>query len=215
MADKHPLSDLKNIDRAYKINKSITIIAVVGIIVTPLISLFYANKIIEENRSKVYTLVNGNALLLAERKDANDNRPAEIKHHIKMFLDLMFTLSPDRTQIEQNSKQALYLGDNSVRQFVDQLKEQKYYDKMISANAVQYIKLDTNSIQVDFSSYPYKAMVTAQQQIERPTTITLKELKCTMNLRNIPRSDNNPHGLLIEKFEVTSNNTIQSYDREH
>lgn len=215
MGERHPLSDLRNIDRAYKVNRTVTILCVVGMIIVPIFSYYQANRIVEENRSKIYTLVNGNALLLAERKDANDNRPAEIKHHVKMFLDLLFTLSPDRTQIDANSKQALYLGDNTVRQFIDQLKEQKYYDKMISANAVQYIKLDTNSIQIDHSTYPYIAVVTAQQQIERPTTITVKELKCTMNLRNIPRSDNNPHGLLIEKFEITSNNTIQTYDREH
>lgn len=213
MSNKHPLSDLRNIDKEHKRNRLIVFTVLVLSFGFAGYTFFTSNSLVEDNRSKIYTLVNGNALLLATRKDAQDNRPAEVRHHIKMFMELLFTLSPDKSQIEQNISQALYLGDNSIKQFRDRLQEQKYYDKLISSNASQTIKLDSNSIQVDFANYPYLAIVKVQQEIVRPSTITIKELTCTMTLRNISRSDNNPHGLLIEKFEVPSNNTIQTYDR--
>ncbi|MGB4776498.1 MAG: conjugative transposon protein TraK [Daejeonella sp.] len=213
MSNKHPLSDLKNIDKEHKRNRLIVFTVLVLSFSFAGYTFFTSNSLVEDNRSKIYTLVNGNALLLATRKDAQDNRPAEVRHHIKMFMELLFTLSPDKSQIEQNISQALYLGDNSIKQFRDRLQEQKYYDKLISSNASQTIKLDSNSIQVDYANYPYLAIVKVQQEIIRPSTITIKELTCTMTLRNISRSDNNPHGLLIEKFEVPSNNTIQTYDR--
>ena len=168
----------------------------------------------KKSQDSIYVLVDGNALQLAMRRNTTDNRPVEIRSHITTLMNYLFTFNPDSKDIENNIKKAYELSDNSVKEFVDNLTEQKYYNRIISSNISQKLKLDTNSIQLDLSNYPYKVYINAKLEMIRPSNITIRELKASMNVRNLPnRSDNNPHALLVENFTVLSNETIKTLNR--
>jgi len=168
---------------------------------------------IEENRSRIYVLENGKSLLLASRTGASENRPAEMRDHLSCFLTLAFTLSPDATYMNRNIDQALFLGDGSVSRFFDHLKEQKYYDEIIASSVSAHYRLD--SIALDYAHYPYSATMYGRQEIIKSATLSIRELVCSCTLRNVPRSDNNSHGLLIENFKVLDNKEIQSIERSN
>ena len=165
-------------------------------------------------QDSIYVLVDGNALQLAMRRNTQDNRPVEIRSHVSTLMDYIFTFNPDSKDIESNIAKAYELSDNSVKEFVDNLKEQKYYNRIIASNISQRLKLDTNSIQLDVSNYPYKVFVQGELELIRPSNITIREIKASMDIRNLPnRSDNNPHGLLVENFTVLSTKDIRSLNR--
>jgi conjugative transposon TraK protein len=113
--------------------------------------------------------------------------------------------------MNRNIEQALFLGDGSVSRFFDHLKEQKYYDQIIASSVSAHFRMD--SIALDYAHYPYRATVYGHQEIIKSTTLSIRELVCSCTLRNVPRSDNNSHGLLIENFLVLSNKEIQVLDR--
>jgi len=74
--------------------------------------------------------------------------------------------------------------------------------------------LDTDGIRLDLSGYPYRVSVSGEIEMVRPSNITVREIKVSMDVRNLPnRSDNNPHALLVENFSVTSNRTVRSVNR--
>ena len=97
----------------------------------------------------------------------------------------------------------VYLADGSAKKLYDNLKESGYYAGVISGNVSQSIVVD--SITVDQGSYPYYFRCWATQQIVRPTSVVIRSLLTEGWLRNSSRSDNDPHGFLIERWRTLEN----------
>jgi len=156
-------------------------------------------------QGKIYILANGKALeaFSAERKD---NVAVEARDHIGMFHHWFFTLDPDEKVIQANMGKALNLADESARKNYENLKEQGYYNNIISANISQEITID--SIQLDIREYPYHFKCFATQKLIRSSMAASRKLITQGWLRNVSRSDNNPHGFLIQKWETLLNQDI-------
>ena len=153
----------------------------------------------------------GKSLILALSQDLSQNRPVEAREHVKRFHELFFTLSPDKAAIETNLKRALNLADKSAFQYYKDLLEKGYYNRVISTNINQIIMVD--SVICDFETYPYETQTFARQIIMRESNVTERSLVSKCRLLNSSRSDNNPHGFTIEKFEVIENKDIKVWDR--
>ena len=161
-------------------------------------------------QKRIYILANGKALE-AYSADRKDNLPVEARDHVKMFHYYFFTLDPDDKVIQSNLNKALYLADASAKKQYDNLKENGYYSNLISGNISQEIQMDSIIINTDF--YPYYFKYRGQQKIIRPTTITIRSLVTEGYLRNVSRSDNNSHGLLIEKWQTLENTDLSTQNR--
>jgi conjugative transposon TraK protein len=201
---------MKNIDTAFR---HIRMFSIMFLVACTLVSIFVSYKSYElasNTGKKIYILANGKALeaFSAERKD---NIPVEARDHVKMFHHYFFTLDPDDKVIQVNINKALYLADATAKQQYDDLKENGYYSSLISGNISQQIEPDSITISID--SYPYYFRFKGMQTIVRPTTITTRTLVTEGFLRNVSRSDNNPHGFLIEKWRTIENKDISIQNR--
>jgi conjugative transposon TraK protein len=168
--------------------------------------------LVEKSRQKIYVLDNGKSLLLALRADITDNRPAEAKDHIKRFHELFFTMEPDKQYIENNAREALFLADGSAMKQYQSYKENNVYNQVIASDIS--MTLLTDSVHIDFSSYPYQFRYFGKQRIVRKSNITIRNLETTGRLRNISRTDNNPHGFLIEDWLITDNKDLETLKRK-
>ena len=65
----------------------------------------------------------------------------------------------------------------------------------------------------DFDQYPYKVNTYARQLIVRESSLTVRSLVTSCRLLNATRSDNNPHGFIIEAFTITENKDLQTIKR--
>ena len=168
--------------------------------------------LVEKSRQKIYVLDNGKSLLLALREDISENRPAEARDHVKRFHELFFTMEPDKQYIENNAREALYLADGSAMKQYRSYKENNVYNQVIASDIS--MTLLTDSVKVDFSSYPYQFLFYGKQRIVRKSNITIRKLETTGQLRNISRTDNNPHGFLIENWLITDNKDLETQKRK-
>jgi conjugative transposon TraK protein len=107
---------------------------------------------------------------------------------------------------------ALYLADESAKRIYDDLKESGYYSGIISGNISQTISID--SITVDINNYPYQFKCFAKQKIIRTTSILERSLITEGTLRSVSRSDNNPHGFLIEHWNTIENKDLKVENRK-
>jgi conjugative transposon TraK protein len=114
--------------------------------------------------------------------------------------------------IQINVTKALYLADDSAKRIYDDLKENGYYSGIISGNVSQTIAVD--SVTININEYPYQFRCYATQNIIRPTSIAYRSLITEGNLRNVSRSDNNPHGFLIERWNTIENRDLSSKNRK-
>lgn len=171
-----------------------------------------ATKMAELSKQKIYVLDNGKSLLVALREDISENREAEARDHVKRFHELFFTLEPDKAYIEKNIREALYLADRSAMEQYQAFKESNLYNRVIASDIS--MTLETDSIQLDFSTYPYRFTFTGRQKIVRKSNITIRNLHTEGNLRNISRTDNNPHGFLMEGWCIVQNNDLETIRRK-
>lgn len=165
----------------------------------------------EAQRQKIYVLDNGKSLMLALSQDMAQNRPVEAREHVRRFHELFFTLSPDKDAIESNVKRSLFLADKSAFNYYKDLAEKGYYNRVISGNINQTVEID--SVRCDFNQYPYRVSTYARQLIIRESSLTVRSLTTSCRLLNATRSDNNPHGFIIEAFTITENKDLQTMKR--
>lgn len=202
---------LKNIDSAFKHVRGFTIVVVIAFSLVSLFALYKSFSLVSLMQNKIYILANAKALE-AYASDRKDNIPIEARDHVKTFHSLFFTLDPDDKVIRDNVTKALYLADDTAKRIYDDLKENGYYAGIISGNISQTIKVD--SVSVNTNAYPYPFRCYATQKIIRPTSIVNRSLITEGNLRNVSRSDNNPHGFLIERWNTIENRDISSENRK-
>ena len=130
---------------------------------------------------------------------------------MRRFHELFFTLSPDKGAIESNIKRSLFLADKTAFNYYKDLAEKGYYNRVISGNVTQTVEID--SVKCDFDQYPYKVNTYARQLIFRESSLTVRSLVTSCRLLNATRSDNNPHGFIIEAFTITENKDLQTVKR--
>ncbi len=200
----------KNIDTAFRHIRLFSIIFLASCVLIVFLVVSKSYQLAAQTGERIYILANGKALeaYSAERKD---NIPVEARDHVKMFHHNFFTLDPDEKVIQSNIVKALYLADGSAKQQYDNLKENGYYSNIISGNVSQ--TADADSIQINTDVYPFYFLYKGQQKIIRPTTIVTRSLITEGYLRNVSRSDNNPHGFLIEKWRTLENKDINVQNR--
>ncbi|MBS1524726.1 MAG: conjugative transposon protein TraK [Bacteroidetes bacterium] len=201
---------MKNIDTAFRHIKAFSIVFLAGCAVMSGYIVFKCYQFVSNSQQHIYILANGKALeaFSAGRKD---NIPVEARDHIRMFHFYFFTLDPDEKVIQANITKALYMADNSAERMYDDLKEKGYYGDIISGNISQQVSVD--SIHVDMNTYPYPFRYYAKEKLIRATSIVTRSLITEGTLRNVSRSDNNPHGFLIENWAVIQNQDLKTENR--
>ncbi|MBB2143968.1 conjugative transposon protein TraK [Pedobacter sp. LMG 31464] len=198
-------TQFKNIDTAFKHIKTFSLFLIIACILVSGFAIYKSFDMVSTNNAKVYILANGKAIeaFSAERKD---NIGVEIRDHVKMFHHWFFTLDPDEKVIQRNMLLALNLADQSAKKSYDNLKEQGYFTNLISANISQEIAVD--SVELNLDVYPYYFKCFATQQLVRSTSTVVRRLVTQGYLRNVSRSDNNPHGFLIQRWETLENSDV-------
>jgi conjugative transposon TraK protein len=201
---------MKNIDSAFHYVRMFSIAFILACLLLSIFIAYKSFQVASNSQQKIFILANGKALE-AYSADRKDNVPVEIRDHVKMFHHFFFTLDPDDKVIQANITKALYLADNSAKQQYDNLKENGYFSNLISGNISQEIQMD--SIEININVYPYYFKYKGQEKIIRTTSVITRNLITDGYLRNVSRSDNNPHGFLIEKWQILENTDINTQTR--
>ena len=202
---------LKNIETAYQQLRRYSMAFLGLCALITVVAVWRSYSFAEKQRQKIYVLDNGKSLMLALSQDLWQNRPVEAREHVKRFHELFFTLSPDKDAIESNVKRSLFLADKSAFNYYKDLAEKGYYNRVISGNINQTVEIGSMRLTnwADFE----KVNSYARQMIIRESSLTVRSLITSCRLLNATRSDNNPHGFIMEAFTIMENKDLQTLKR--
>ncbi len=200
----------RNIETAFRHIKLFSFVLIAACMAICCYTIYESYNMVSASQQRIYLLANGKALH-ALSADRRDNIPVEARDHIKTFHSYFFSLDPDDKVIEGNISIALYLADGTAKKQYDDLKESGYYTGIISGNVSQQVAVD--SISVNMQAYPYYFRYYGVQKMVRPTTTVSRSLITEGYLRNVARSDNNPHGFLIERWRIMENRDLDIQQR--
>jgi len=196
----------KNLETAFQ---QLRLYCLIWMLVCSGLTLYTLSKtfsLLQAAERRVYILSSGK-ILDALAGDRKENLPVEARDHIRTFHQYFFTLDPDEKVINANIGRSLYLADGSAKRLYDNLKENGYYSGIISGNISQQLEVD--SIALEMQHYPYYFKCWATEKIIRPTSVVTRSLVTEGWLRNTSRSDNNPHGFLIERWVTLENKDVR------
>ena len=205
------LDSLMNIDTAFKQTRLITIVALVVSLLFCVAVMVVAMHMVTKGKGKIYITNGYGNTLSGYQIAANQNRRAEVKAQVRNFHALLYDISPNPEEIKKNLDAVMLIGDASVKAFLDKRGDQ-YYKKLISSNVE--IKYSMDSIKVDMYSYPYRAMQYGKEIVQTPAGSLLKKLVTKLEMREVKRTEINPHGLLVGNFEVLKNGRLEYIENE-
>jgi conjugative transposon TraK protein len=199
---------IKNIEAKIRLATIVALGSLLAAIIISLVVSSYAYRQVSDARKSVYIL-NNNVPLMASQTDVQMNRPAEYRAHVDLFHSLFFSLAPDDKYIEYQLKKAMYLVDESGVKQYDDLKENGFFNSILSSSSV--LTLQTDSITLDMPRKYFKYY--GKLKIDRRSSTVIRSLITEGYLKDIPRSDNNPHGVLITNWKTLENKDLQNVQK--
>ena len=199
---------IKNLENKIKLVMIVCTLFLVGCIVISLGSIWTARGMVSDAQKKVYVL-DSNVPVLVKQTTMEETLDVEAKSHIDMFHHYFFTLAPDDKYINYTMEKAMYLVDETGLAQYNALKEKGLYSNIMGTSAVFSIFCD--SIKFDDKSMEFTYY--GRQRIERRTSILTRELVTAGVLKRVPRTENNPHGLLITNWRTLLIKDIEQKDK--
>lgn len=200
------IKHLNNIDTAFK---HIRLFSIVFLLATAALGCYmvYSSQLQHDRDNKRVIVIAGGKAFIGLEGQRKDNIAVEVRDHIKTFHEDFFNLSPDEKAIESQMAKALYLADRSAQNQYEQLQEKGYYNSLIAGNVSQQVSCD--SIVLDLASDPIYFKYYGIQKITRPSAIITRSLVTEGYIRDLrERTDNNPHGFLIERWQTLENKDL-------
>ncbi|MBW3127194.1 conjugative transposon protein TraK [Hymenobacter profundi] len=202
-------ASLKTIDSAFQQVKTLALVFILAVLLLAGTIAYFAFQTTNAAAQRIYVL-EGGQLLTAGARDARANRPVEARSHVTRFHELFFTLDPDQKAIDSNVNKALYLADNSAKRQYENFKEKGFYNDLIAANISLEMSVDSVVI---INSRPLAARCYGHQRVIRATSVTTRNFLSECSLRDVTRSENNPHGFLMENWRVLKNEDLSTLPR--
>lgn len=158
---------------------------------------------IKEERSQIYVL-DGDIPFLAERAMLESNFIMEAKAHIQLFHYYFFNLPPDDSYIKWTVGKAMYMADGTALRQKQALDENGFYSDIVSSSSVCTIVCDSIKLDEHEKSFTYYGT----QLIKRRSRNQKRSMITTGSLETVPRTENNPHGILITNWKTIENKDL-------
>ena len=191
---------IQSLERKTRLALMTVLFTIVGNVVICGMLIAYGAKVLSEERNQVYVL-DGDIPFLAQRSQEEANFVMEAKAHIQLFHQYFFTLPPDDDYIKWTLGKAMYMADGTAIKQKEAMEENGFFSDIVSSSATCTIMCD--SIRLDEHSRKFTYYGT--QSIRRRTKKIRRTLITTGALENVPRTQNNPHGLLITHWLTLKN----------
>ncbi len=195
---------IKNLENKIKLVTIVCCVFLTGCVVISMSSIWTARSMVADAQKKIYVL-DGTVPVLVERTTMDETLDVEAKSHVERFHHLFFTLAPDDKYIKYTMDKAMYLVDETGLAQYNTLKERGFYNNIMGTSAVFSIYCDS----INFDPQKMEFKYYGRQRIERRTSILTRELVTAGQLKRVPRTDNNPHGLLIVNWRTLLNKDIE------
>ena len=195
---------IKNLENKIKLTLVVSCMFMAGCIIISLGAIFTAKGMVDDAHKKVYVL-DGTVPVLVQRTTMEETLDVEAKSHVELFHYLFFTLAPDDKYINYTMEKAMYLVDETGMAQYNALKEKGFYNNIMGTSAVFSIFCDSINFDKDKMTFTYYG----RQRIERRTNILMRKLVTAGDLKRVPRTENNPHGLMITNWRTLLNQDLE------
>lgn len=197
---------IRNLEQKTRLAMFTVFASVAGSVIICVSTLLGCWSMIAKEREQIYIL-DGDIPFLAERAQLSSNFIMEAKAHINLFHSYFFNLPPDDSYMKYTVGKALYMADGSALKQKQALDEKGYYSDLLSSSAVQTVMCDS----IQFDEHSRKFVYYGTQTIKRRSRDMKRSLITAGEIESVPRTENNPHGLLITNWRTLENKDLSNW----
>ena len=194
---------IQSLEQKTKLALFTVVAAIVGCTVICGICIFFCAKLVTDERSQIYVL-DGDIPFLAERSMQESNFVMEARAHIQLFHQYFFNLPPDDDYIKWTLGKAMYMADGTALKQKQAMEENGFYSDIISSSAVCTIICDS----INFDEHQRVSKYYGTQLIKRRSRDMKRSIITVGAIENVPRTENNPHGLMITNWRTLENKDL-------
>lgn len=194
---------IKSLEQKTKLALITVLLAISGSVILCGFTLWKCISLVQEERNQIYIL-DGDIPFLAERAQLESNFIMEAKAHIQLFHHYFFNLPPDNDYIKWTVGRAMYMADGTALKQKQALDENGFYSDVVSSSAVCTIVCDS----IQFNEQDRRFTYYGTQYIKRRTRDQKRSMVTTGLIESVPRTQNNPHGLLITNWKTIENKDL-------
>lgn len=195
---------IQSLEQKTRLAMTTVLITVVGSVVLCAAVLFWSFSLVTKERDQIYIL-DGEIPFLAERAQLETTFKIEAEAHINQFHQLFFNLPPDNDFINYTIGKAMYLADGSALKQKQAMEENGFFSDIVSSSAVSSIMCDSIVLDERNMTFTYYG----KQKIKRRTAQIRRSMITTGSLQSVPRSMNNPYGILICNWRTLENKDLE------
>ncbi len=201
---------IRNLENRIRLVLAVCCLFLAGCVVVSLSCVFMARGMVADAQRRIYVL-DGTVPIMVERTTMDETLEVEALNHVEMFHHYFFTLAPDDKYIRYTLDKAMYLVDETGLAQYNALKEKGFYNNIMGTSAVFSIFCD--SIRLDMGSMTFTYY--GRQRIERRSSVLMRELVTAGGLKRVPRTENNPHGLMIVDWRTVLNRDLEQKQKSN
>ena len=194
---------IQSLEQKTKLALFTVVATIVGCTVICGICIFFCAKLVTDERSQIYIL-DGDIPFLAERSMQESNFVMEARAHIQLFHQYFFNLPPDDDYIKWTLGKAMYMADGTALKQKQAMEENGFYSDIISSSAVCTIICDS----INFDEHQRVFKYYGTQLITRRSRDMKRSISTVGAIENVPRTENNPHGLMITNWRTLENKDL-------
>ena len=197
---------IQSLEQKTRLALTVAVSAIAGAVVLCAITVLSCWSMITKERDQIYVL-DGEIPFLAERALLSTNFLMEAKAHINLFHQYFFNLPPDDMYMKYTLGKALYMADGSALKQKQALEEKGFYADLLSSSAVCTVMCDS----INFDENERRFTYYGKQLIKRRSREMKRSLITTGEIANVPRTENNPHGLMITNWRTIENKDLNNW----
>ena len=194
---------IKSLEQKTRLAMMTVFAAIGGCAVICVFTVWRCVSLVNEERQQIYVL-DGDIPFLAQRAQLEANFTMEAKAHIQLFHQYFFNLPPDNDYIKWTLGKAMYMADGTALKQKQAMDENGFYSDIISSSAICTIMSDS----IDFDDQERQFTYYGTQLIKRRTRYVKRSLLTTRHIESVPRTRNNPHGLMITNWRTIENKDL-------
>jgi hypothetical protein len=196
---------LAEVNVANKFYKGVAIVSICAAALVCVLCFAYANKAIESERNKIYTLDGEGNVMTMSRSTVAEKRPVEAVAHARLLLMYLFDI--DRFTYKERLDKAYNLGNNCIYAVYKEQEAGGWYLDVEQYNARSTLLI--HSLTCESSSPPYVVAVDFSVVINSDITKNKRYAltwELVMEEGTVERTEQNPHNLMVtqvrkKKFE--------------
>lgn len=185
-----------NFNQAFKVLQRITALSVALLFISNIIWVFVFTREVEQMNNKIYVVADNGTMSAVAAETAKPS-VYEAKNHIKTFMSLMF--SNDAENFKERINMALKMIERQDGLAIyESFKRGQVLENYAKYNSRTLLTID--SVRVNMAVEPYSGMVYCKQTVVYEKEKKIQAIAAKFELTRTLRSDENPFGLMLDKF---------------